>query len=61
MGAAGEMGDPPAAHHARQTIIGIVVQHHHLRAREMQLLDRAQADVVEAAHDHVTDPVAIVL
>ncbi len=52
------MRDPPAPHHAREALVRVVVQHHHARAREMQLLDRAQPDSVQAADDHVAGPVA---
>ena len=56
--AARQMRDAPAAHHARQALVGLVVEHNHARAGEMQLLDRAQAHRVQAADDHVTHPVA---
>ena len=59
VGTAGEMRDPPAANHARESVVGIVVQHDHARAREVQLLDGAQPDIVQAADDHVTSPVAV--
>jgi hypothetical protein len=55
--AARELRDPPAAHHAREALVGLVVEHHDAGAGEMQLLDRAQTDLVEPADDHVADPV----
>jgi hypothetical protein len=58
MGAAGEVRDAPAAHDAREPLVGLVVEDHHAGAREMQLLDGAQAHRVQAADDHVADPLA---
>jgi hypothetical protein len=61
MGSAREMRDPPAAHDAREAIVRVVIQHDNLRTREMQLLHRAQPDVVEPADDHMADPVSALL
>ena len=59
--AARQMRDSPAAHDAHEPLVLLVIEHHHPRAREMQLLDRAQPDRVQPAHDHMTDPVPAVL
>jgi hypothetical protein len=57
--AARQQWDAPAEHDPRQALIRLVAQHDHPRARQVQLLDRAQRHVVQAAHDHVAAPVAV--
>ena len=39
-------------------LVRLVVEDHHAGTREMQLLDGAQAHRVQAADDHVADPLA---
>ena len=59
--AARQMRDAPAAHDPHEPLVRLVVEHHHARARQVQLLDRAQTHRVQAAHDHVADPIAALL
>ncbi len=58
VGAAVQMGYAPPAHHPRQALVGVVVEHHHARAGQVQLLDRTQPHRIEAAYDHVPSPIA---
>jgi hypothetical protein len=57
MGAATQMGDPPAADHTGWALVLVVVEYHHPSAGEMKLLDGTKAHAIQAAHDHVIDPV----
>ena len=41
MRAARYMRDAPAAHDPFEPLVGLVVEHHHARARQVQLLDGA--------------------
>src|SRR5271165_4197730 len=47
-----EVGDPPPPDDPGQTLV-VVVDHDHRDTAQVQLLDRSQADAVEATDDHV--------
>ncbi len=57
-GVAMDVGNSPPLHHARQPGVRVVVDHHHGDRRQMQLLDRAEADPGQAADDDVPDELA---
>ena len=54
MGPAAYVRDAPVRQDAGEPGVGVVVDHHHLGAAEMELLHRAQSDALEPAHNDVT-------
>jgi hypothetical protein len=51
----------PALHQRRHPRGRIVVEHHYRHLGDPQLLDRAQADALQTAHDHVARPALVAL
>ncbi len=49
----------PALHERRHPRGGVVVEHDHRHLRHPQLLDGAQADALQTAHDHMARPVLV--
>ena len=53
MGAAVDVGDTPVIEHPGEARVGVVVDHHHGRATQVELFDGPQAHSLEAADDHM--------
>ena len=53
VGAATDVGDAPVLEDPGEARVGVVVDHDDRCAAEVELLDRAEPDALEAAHDHV--------
>jgi hypothetical protein len=50
---AAHVRDAPVRQDAGEPGVGVVVDHHHLRPAEVELLDGAQPDALETAHNDV--------